>query len=169
MREIKKKATRAQLEIMGLVIIVIIIITGLLIFLVSKVSSPPKNFQKAYMTSELATNMLLAMTRVNIRECPDSTLGELITDCARPTPSRRCLDYTSCEIINKTINEILNNTLVLWDVKFRFALESPYRGVFLSVTNRECGVKTPGKQEGFALLSLYPLNSSVELKLGICD
>jgi hypothetical protein len=144
------------------------VITGLLIFLVYKISNPTKNVQRIYMNNEIATNMLLSMNRVSVEECPGLKLEELLTDCAKPTPSVRCSDYTSCEIASSTIGRILDSTLVLWDMSFRFSAESIYQGEFIVFDNRNCTSRATERVEGFALLSLYPIDSSLELKLDIC-
>jgi len=162
-------AKKAQLEMIGLVIIVIIIITALLIFLVYKLSNPAENLQRIYMNNEIATNLLLSMNRVNVEECPGTKLEELIVDCAKPTPSMHCADYTSCEIAGQTIYRVLNSTLFAWDMRFRFSVESPYYPgqELMFFDNRNCSEKAE-KNTGFALLSLYPTDGSVEMKLGIC-
>ena len=164
-----QRAKNAQLEMIGLVIIVIIVITALLIFLVYKLSNPTKNIQRIYMNNEIATNLLLSMNRVNVEECPGTKLEELMVDCARPTPSMHCSDYTSCEIASQTVYRILNSTLFAWGMSFRFSAESQYRGgVFMTFDNRNCTSRVKEKIAGFALLSLYPIDGSVEMKLEIC-
>lgn len=162
------KEKDAQLEIIGLVVIVIIVITALLVFMVYNLSNPSKNIVRIYMNSEIATNTLLSMNRVSVEECPGTKLEELIIDCAKPMPSMLCSGNTSCEMANRTINRILNATLFAWDMSFRLSLESIYQGQFLSFDNRNCTSKSRGKVQGFALLSLYPIDSSVEMKLDIC-
>ncbi len=164
-----QRAKNAQLEMIGLVIIVIIVITALLIFLVYKLSNPTKNIQRIYMNNEIATNLLLSMNRVNVEECPGTKLEELIVDCARPTPSMHCSDYTSCEIASQTIYRILNSTMFAWDMSFRFSTKSQYYpDVLINFDNRNCTSRVKEKIAGFALLSLYPTDGSVEMKLEIC-
>jgi hypothetical protein len=163
------RVKNAQLEMIGLVIIVIIVITALLIFLVYKLSNPTRNIQRIYMNNEIATNLLLSMNRVNVEECPGTKLGELIVDCARPTPSMHCSDYTSCEIASQTIYRILNSTLFAWDMSFRLSAKSQYYpDVFINFDNRNCTSRVKEKIAGFALLPLYPADGSVEMKLDIC-
>jgi hypothetical protein len=169
---VNKHERKAQLEIIGLVVIVIIVITGLLIFLVYKLSNPTRNIQRAYVNNEIATNILLSIDRVNVEECPSTRLEELITDCAKPNPSMLCSGYTSCEIINQTINRILINTLYKWDMSFRFSITSPYStypyGEFISFDNRNCTARVTQKVRGYALLPLYPVDGSAEMRLDIC-
>jgi hypothetical protein len=120
------------------------------------------------MNNEIATNLLLSMNRVNVEECLGTKLEELIVDCARPTPSMHCSDYTSCEIASQTIYRILNSTMFAWGMSFRFSAKSDYQDVFMTFDNRNCTSRAKEKIAGFALLSLYPTDGSVEMKLEIC-
>jgi hypothetical protein len=167
----KKMATEkksAQLEMIGLVIIVIIVITALLIFAVYKISHPVKNLQKTYVNNEIATNLLISMMWTDVEECPVYKLKDLVIDCAKPVPSKRCGDRPACEMANKTIAEILDNTLVKWEMSYNLSIDSPYKGVFINFVNLNCTSKVKERVEGFEILSLYPINSTTELRLGIC-
>lgn len=152
---------KAQLEMIGLVVIVIIVITALLIFTVHKMSNPKENVQKRYINKEIATNMLISMTKTSVNECHNLSLGELITDCARPFHSITCYDYTSCEIANRTIFKILNRTLVDWELGFNFSIE----GTEINFVNYGCSAKSE-KVQGFEILPLYP--GQIEMTLDIC-
>ncbi len=152
---------RAQLEMIGLVVIVIIVITALLIFTVYKISNPSKNIQKRYMNKEIATNLLIAMTNTDVRECYNLSLASLITDCARTYHSISCYDNTSCEIANKTIYDILNRTLMDWGVSFNLSVENTN----LSFVNLGCTSRRE-KVQSFQILPLDP--GQVEMILDIC-
>jgi len=157
-----KLRRRAQLEMIGLIVIVIIVITGLLIFTVYKITNPSKNIQKRYMNKGLATNMLIAITRTNVMECHNHSLADLIIDCAKTYHSITCYDYTSCEVVNKTILGILNTTLVAWDISFNLTIQKTN----ISFVNLECTSKAKNKVQGFEVLPLYP--GQVEMTLDIC-
>ena len=162
------KNLNAQLEMIGLVIIVVIVITGLMIFLVYKLTTPNKNIQRAYVNNEITNNLLLSMSRVHVEECPEQTLGELIADCAKPYPERDCSDYTSCEIVNLTTKMILEDTLETWKMGYNFSIESPFQGIFINFVYNNCFSRIPGQVRGFALIPLYPLGKSAEIRLNIC-
>lgn len=153
---------KAQIEMIGLVIIVIIVITALLIFTVYKLTHPSKNIQKSYMNKEVATNLLITMTHTSIPGCHNFTLRELVVDCAKTYHTTTCGDYTSCEIANQTIYTILNRTLVDWDIGFKFEIE----GTEISFVNLNCDSVFKEKVQGFEILPLYP--GDVEMTLDIC-
>lgn len=157
-----KHRTKAQVEMIGLIVIVIIVITALLIFTVYKISSPPKNIQKRYMNKEIATNFLVSITKTNVRECHNLSLAELITDCARPISSIICDDNRlSCNVSNSTIFNILQNTLIDWGISFNLSIEN----TDISFVNLECTARKE-KVQGFEILPLYP--GQAEMILDIC-
>jgi hypothetical protein len=167
----KTRKSKAQLEMIGLVIIVIIVVTGLLIYLVYKLSNPTENIQRTYMNKEIATNFLTAAVKTTVNNCNGQKLEELITDCARPSHEKSCYDYTSCEMVNKTINEILSKTLIKWGVSFNLSIATVIEGsapeTFMNFASQNCSSRNE-KIEGFEILSLYPVSGTAELKLDIC-
>jgi len=155
---------KAQLEMIGLVIIVIIVITALMIYTIYKMSNPPQNLPKRYMNKQLATNFLVSILHTSVKDCYNLSLADLIVDCANTFPSISCQDYRgSCEVVNKTIFNILNQTLIDWGVSFNLSIErTPIRFV-----NLGCDSRVTSKEQGFEIL---PLNSfeNVEIILDIC-
>ena len=156
-----KPRKKAQLEIIGLIVIVIIVITALLIFTIYKITTPTKNIQKTYMNKELATNFLVSITKTNVRECYNLSLAELITDCARPIRSIVCDDKLSCEVAEETISSVLENTLIDWGISFNLSIEN----TDISFNNLECTARKE-KVQGFEILPLYP--GQIEMTLDIC-
>jgi len=160
---------RAQLEMIGLIIIVIIVITSLLIFTVYKISNPHRRIQSRYMNKAIATNMLISITKTNVEECHNISLAELIIDCAKTYHTITCYDYTSCEVANKTIFNILNKTLIDWEMSFNLSIEKTP----ISFVNLGCTSRVKEKVQGFEVLSLYPNQtgnpqSKVDITLDIC-
>ena len=157
-RMLRKKA---QLEMIGLMMIVIIVIVGLLIFLVYKLTTPTQNVQKRYIDKEIATNMLITLTNTHVKECHDRRLSELIVDCVK-SYSAMCGDQTPCEVANKTIFTILNNTLVEWDISFNLSIKR----TDITFSNLGCGPHAKAKERGFEIIPLNP--GYVEMILDIC-
>ena len=155
-----KHRTKAQIEMIGLIVIVIIVITALLIFTVYKISNPPKNIQKRYMNKEIATNFLVSITKTSINECHNLSLAELITSCAKNSLIN-CDDKLSCEVANETIHNILENTLIDCGISFNLSIENTN----ISFVNLECTARKE-KVQGFEILPLYP--GQAEMILDIC-
>lgn len=162
---------KAQIEMIGLVMIVVIVVTGLLLFMVQKMSQPVKSIQKAYINEKTANDMITNMEDINVIECNGLPLSTLIVDCAKSQPSLYCdNDYSSCYVANRTIFDILNRTLIEWDVAFTFSISSSFRGQFINFTNFRCGSREV--ISAFEYLSLFSevseTSENVEIKLKIC-
>jgi len=158
---------KSQLEMIGLTVIVVIVITGLLIVTVYKFNNPPRNIQKRYINKETATNLLIAMTNTNVGECNNLSLGNLLSDCGSSYPSINCFDYTSCEIANQTINSLLNKTLIDWDLSFELSISSPFQGIISHFANLNCDSTSKQQEQAFELLPLEAQNV-LEITLILC-
>jgi Na+-transporting NADH:ubiquinone oxidoreductase subunit NqrC len=170
-KRMKSKHRNAQLEMIGLVIIVVIVITALLIFTVYKLTHPSQNIKKSYINREIATNMLIAMENINVEECHNLTLATLLIDCAKSVHEIRCEDTTGCDVANKTIEAILTRTLVdMMDLDFKMTVVSPNPDIDVFINfNHNCSSRTAEKVQGFELLPMYSESSEqVEMNLDIC-
>jgi hypothetical protein len=156
---------KAQMEMIGLVLIVIMVIIGLMMFTVYKLSTPQKNLQKVYMNHEIATNMLVAITKTNVLECNNISLNDLIADCAREFKTITCpsLEFdTSCAMANATVFKLLNSTLIDWDVSFNFSVSNTK----INFVNLNCSSKAKEIITGFEIIPLYP--GQTEMALAVC-
>lgn len=153
---------RAQLEMIGIIVIVIIVVTVLLIYLVYKLNNPAKDVRTVYINGEIATNLLITLTKVNIAECHDIALSELITDCAKEYHSITCFGKSSCEMVNASLHDLVNTTLVDWNSRFKLSVG----GTDIEILNDFCGAKAK-KIRGFTVLPLNPGQS--EITLDICN
>jgi hypothetical protein len=167
------KRRKAQIEMIGLVMIVVIVVTGLLLFMVQKMSQPPKSIRTAYINRQTATNMLINLEAVNVVECNGLPLSTLIVDCARKEPGLFCdNDYSSCYIANQTILAILNRTLIEWGVPFSFSISSPFTDPeeFIKLSYLRCSSRD--MMAAFEYLSLFSekadTSETAEIKLKVC-
>jgi hypothetical protein len=152
---------KSQLEMIGLIIIVIIVITAMLIYTVNKVSNPAKNQKKIYMNKELANNLLLTMTKTTMPDCPSNTLGDLIADCAKEYHIIICAGITSCEQANQTLSLMLNKTLDVFGNDYKLVVQNTDLKFIKGCT------ASKSKISGFQILPLFP--GQAEVNLTICD
>lgn len=122
---IKKFRKKAQEEMIGFALIIVIVAVILLIFLGFSLKEPEK---KAIENFEV--NSFIQSTLHYTSDCRDNlefiTIQKLIFDCSS---KETCLDErNSCEVLNNTLKEIVENS---WKTE-----NSPVRGYSLEI-NRE--------------------------------
>ncbi|MGM5480994.1 MAG: hypothetical protein ACQESE_01140 [Nanobdellota archaeon] len=163
---------KAQQEIIGLVIIVLIVSMAMLIYLSSKAEEAEENqgvnIHKEYAYNELAMSFL--DTIVDTSVC-NVDIDKLVRDCG----SRQeivCSDgKTSCEKLNETIIDIKNNTLDVWGMAYGLIINYPdtspapdFEYIRDDCTNETTGRSAPG----WIPVSLHPQGTAM-IELGICE
>ncbi len=119
---------KGQMEIMGLVLIVVLISLGFLFYLRFSVLSPDKgDVRKSTTESALASNIINTMLSTTSKDCQNREIKELIQDCAGSVQIV-CDDYSgsppnSCQYIEGFFSEILDKTLGEWQRDYQFTVE----------------------------------------------
>jgi len=105
---------KAQTEIMGLVVIVILIAVGLLFFVFFNLNKEPDEFKDKVTTSILASSTLTSLQGTTT-DCRGLKIKDLLLDCANRGATGNTIvcpnQETSCFFVNKTITYILNKTV----------------------------------------------------------
>ena len=120
---IKKKS---QVEIMGLIVIVILLAVAMIFVLQFTISRRPATI-KTYSHAEIAENMLTAMLQTTT-DCDGFTISELLKKCAEPIPEHQIY----CDCLDETINNILSNTLDEWNIEYRLSAKIEPGQVFIN-------------------------------------
>lgn len=173
---------RAQMELIGLVIIVILITLGMLFMAQFALKDDPK--KKIFVRKGLAYSTMGALMKTNV-DCPEEVKGltigkELIEDCANyqdvcedefglPS-SYQCGGKSSCCFLRGEIDKLLVQTLGKWNKNYEFKsslLEFNEPTVLIEIKSREEGC--PGERD---TSGLFPINTGagmVENILYLCD
>ena len=167
-----KKSTKAQMEIMGLMVIIILIIVGVLFAIKFVVLKKPTEIRQTYSRTQMASNIGTALLQSETANCRGTSITELLTDWAE-WPEQygtiTCGDYSKAGIYaNKTISLILNQTLNKWRVSYQIkGYTNKAKGSELFVfNNRGCTDSVPGESELFFL----PTDRGVlTVKIFICS
>lgn len=160
---------KAQLELFGLIIIVIFLSLGLLL-VVSYMMKPGEEVRQSYVEVELASNTLSAMLKSVSPECNNQDLTALLQDCANSggiTGSYICdNEEDSCEYARNTVGNILDQTLKEWKYSYRLiAYRDPATNI-LYFDNKDC---TPEKEKEKPAIFHLPLDYGVlTVRLDIC-
>lgn len=175
------KNRRAQFEIMGLAVIVILVTLGML-FALSTLSEPDTNLQQIFEQKRLATDFLKASldTQTSPSQCAKATLRELYQDCAT-TRTIKCIkdngaEVNSCIFLKETYAMLFQNTLERYRQRYLFKVEGACVG---ESAQQLCGITqgnigTPGAPQpcpGEREIATQPLptrQGTITLTLEIC-
>jgi len=166
-----KNNKAAQVEIMGLVIIVIII-SLVLLFVVKVVFSPGSSTEFSSAHKDLTSTFVNTLLQTDSGCTSDTTIQDLFVNCAR-SPGKgsiTCYDGTkSCEYLNTTTIDIMQKTLDKWRLGeargYEFVAVVPPQKVIMHYTSGNLSSSMGGEVEPFPL-SLYP--SPQDLMIYLC-
>ena len=120
-------AKKSQMEIVGLVVIVILISIALLFFLRFNLGKSATE-KRTYTSAQLASNLVNTVAKTSTN-CSLLTISELSILCANGDyvycDEERIIEYDSCEIANNTLDIIFINTLEQWNKKYKFQIFIP--------------------------------------------
>jgi hypothetical protein len=117
---------KAQVEILGLIIIVILVVVAMIFVLQFTVLREPETV-KEYSDTEIANNMLTSLLQTTTG-CHGLTVTDLLKDCAGtgwPGEIQCNSTMRSCDYLNYTIDYLFSNTLDLWGRSYEFRAVLP--------------------------------------------
>ena len=117
---------RAQMEILGLAIIVVLIMMGVLFAIQFVLKAPSEELAQDYERSELAASLLTTMLGTTTN-CRQATVTELLQDCARS--QRISCPGSSCDEVGFALEEMLDGTLKVWRQDYRFSISGGTREI----------------------------------------
>ena len=154
---------RAQMEIMGLAIIMILVILGVL-FGLKYLTSEPEEFKQEFEEKALATSFLNTMLGTT-SECHQATFRELVQDCAQGGLVRCPSALSSCDESRRGFTFMLKEVLDTRKQGYKLITKGPGDVAQLSLDSQNpcTGELTAGVQN-------IPtrLGTPVEMVLQIC-
>ncbi len=119
-----------QMEMIGLVIIVILITLGLLFITIFAVSGD--GGRKIFTQKGIASSTMSALMKTTVEDCDEPLLSlekDLLDECAQnyefiqSSSGYSCEGKNSCDYLNDKINELLEDTLASRGYKYQFESE----------------------------------------------
>ncbi len=158
---------RGQIEVFGLAAIVVLISLGFFFVVKYHITDTPVSVEKEYKYDKLASEFVTAVLKVNIRECPEYTIQDVLVDCG--TNKRiTCDGISSCEIFNSTITHLANETFMKRYESFRLYTEGLALEDQANISFRGCYQNTPKGQRGKSVLAKYPQPGTISLNVELC-
>lgn len=114
---------KAQMEILGLAIVVVLILIGAVFVVRFMALKKPTEYRKGFISSELASNMLNTFLKTVSSDCSQLTMTELLQDCAQGKNiicSSGINQQDSCAYVKATAEAIFGQTLGVWKMNYEF-------------------------------------------------
>jgi len=153
---------KAQMEIMGLAIIVILVALGMLFAVQWLLKSPGTSPAEAVKESTLAANFLNTMLSTTT-DCHDRSVRELLQDCSLTGGRLDCFGTPSCEYSEQIIGSMLEGSLDRWNKDYHFTISGS-----ADVKNIEFGSACMGEYESKRHPVPVKPGFEIVLKLDIC-
>ncbi len=160
---------KAQTEIMGLLVIIILLSFIMLFALKFIILKQPAEYKKEFTQTELASNILSTLFRTTSQECGGLSFAQLYQDCTENwnTGSIICNKGTlnetnSCNYTAEKTKTILDETLKKWNIGYEFYAYTNQRKIIeIKYKNKACAIgKTQGNypiQVGAGATTLYTI------------
>src|SRR3990170_4294913 len=148
-----KPLRKAQVEIMGVAIIVLLVSIAFLFvisFQARSSSRAEKSPQATYGMEQLSTNFLAASLQTSA--CQKYTVEDLIVACAKGT-GQGCSSTDPCMEANETLQILLLRTLDAWNVGYQFGIVYP--GNRQVAINTSCPDDAPKYRKAEFYIPLY--------------
>lgn len=111
---------KAQMEILGLAIVVVILLVAMIFVVRFLVIQPQSDYRKPFVSSEMASNMLNSFLKTAAPQCSQLTMTELLGDCAQSKSIICANGQDSCTYVKSTAAVIFERTLEEWRIKYGF-------------------------------------------------
>ncbi len=158
---------RGQMEIFGLVIIVILLAMGLLFAIVILTKTPTREVQRVKESVQAANFLNTIMSTTS--ECGKRTVRELLQDCAIANKewvgATLCEDgRNTCETTQSMISTMLKETLGKWGKNYRFFITGTEAAEKIKAESGPC----TGEREGSTRPEKVRPGLDITLTLQIC-
>ena len=112
---------KAQIEIMGLVVVVVLVVIGMFFSLTLKTPTNTRPVSQVYGDEKLASDFLITFLETTEPTC-EKTMRDIVIDCIKQRTlgvSRLlCGGEESCSFINSTLYNITSQTLDPWGISY---------------------------------------------------
>lgn len=170
---ISNASKRGQIEIMGLLLIMILVAIGLIFVVKVVFTKKPANQLQTYDAERLTSSFVNVLLQTDTQCTSDTTFQDLLIDCAKMPGAQGTIicanGQRSCPYANETISHILENSIDQWGVMFQpgyeFKAVAPNGQAIVSHISGDLSQSTFGTVTPFPI-RLYPQDE--ELLVYLC-
>lgn len=163
---------KGQMEIFGLVMIVILMTLGLLFAVIVLTREPRQEVFRVKQSLE-AANFLNTMLSTTAPDCNRRSMRELLQDCAqvpvfdgRWTGASLCEDQmTTCERLNESMVQMLERSLGTWGRNYRLFMVGSDAVELVNLSRGRC----EGEREGSTRPEVIRPKFTVNVTLWLCQ
>lgn len=134
---------KAQMEILGIAVVVIIILVGTMFFYILMNPLSDRSVVLDVAKTEIGANTLNTLLRTTTT-CKRLTVAELAADCV-DSSAVMCNAENSCNFLKSQINNLLSQTLENWGIDYQFDILKQQGSEFISaeikIQTKTCGAK----------------------------
>jgi len=162
---------KAQVEIMGLLIIVILVVIIIFVILVFMLNRKPDNVSTTYSDDHYSSVFILALLDTS-SECHNNVpIKDLIYDCAIDRDIH-CPggDGSSCMYLNESLKNIFNSTLNAWGEYYEFKMDHASFTQHNNFTfSNGCGPYAIVETNPRQIIPLWPREDFIRVSMKICS
>ena len=157
---------KAQMEILGLAIVVVLILVATIFVVRNLLLKAPTQYRKSFIVKEIADNTVNTFLGTTAFECSHLSMTELLKDCAQVGGENgiRCENnHYSCKYVNETAKTVFGKTLVKWNMNFEFLAYVDYAHPLIKL-----GAKCLGEKVSSSPWPIPIKSGNVYVQLDIC-
>lgn len=124
---------RAQMEIMGLAIVVILLVLGMTFVLRFMLNQDPIDYKQQFLQAEIASNMLNTYLKTTADNCNGLSMTELLQDCGHAGSIYCEGGESSCTYAEQTAATVFGSTLEKWNLQYEFMVFRSEEDPFFSL------------------------------------
>lgn len=153
---------KAQMEILGLAIVVVLILVATIFVVRFLGLKTPTEYRNPFISAELTSNMLNTFLKTAAKDCSLLTMTELLQDCAQGKGITCNNGEDSCSYVKSIAESIFSKTLDEWSMTYEFL-------AYIDVSQPLIKLGEPCTAEKRSKLFPIPISSAtMYVKLDIC-
>ena len=170
---------RAQSEIVGLVIIIVIVTLGFLFYLISitkeSVTDSGQELYDEYTSNEVATSTIQSLLNTHNPTC-NAKFEDLLKDCGRQSDALNCGPQDVCNVAENMVAGIFSQSVDIWAGPYKLqVIYGEGREQNFNLSRLDCGPEAVSGSDtlergapGVFLIPYYPAPGTARVELGIC-